>query len=145
MSTRTNIFLATRHLREVWNRGNVQAVEQTCTPDLVFHDSVGPPIVDRDAYKEYVASVRSAFPDLDITIHDLITNGRKVVVRWNFIGTHIGEIRGIAPTGRQVSFSGMTIFYISEGRIKEAWISWDSYGYLRQLGALEARERVASA
>ncbi len=145
MSTRANMFLATRHYREVWNQGSLNAVDQICAPDIVFHDPASPPILSRDAYKDYVSAVREAFPDLEFTIHDLITSGRKVVVRWTFIGTHIGEIRGIQPTGKHVTFTGTSIYHFKDGRIKEAWISWDTYGYLRQLGAISTGRKAARA
>jgi steroid delta-isomerase-like uncharacterized protein len=78
--------------------------------------------------------LRTSFPDLTITIEDLIAEGDKVVTRLTARGTHQGTFRGIAPTGRVVSWTGIRIFRIAEGKIVEHWANWDDLSLLQQLG-----------
>jgi predicted ester cyclase len=82
-----------------------------------------------------MASLLAAFPDGRWTIEDQVAEGDKVVTRWSFTGTHQGELMGIAPTGKQVTTSGMVIDRIVEGKIVEEREEWDTLGMMQQMGA----------
>lgn len=69
-------------------------------------------------------------------IQELFSAGDRVVVRWVGTGTHIGEVNGIAPTGKAVRVEAITIHRMREGKIAETWEVWDTLGFLQQLGAL---------
>ena len=132
-----NKRLVRRLVDEVWNRGNLDLIDEIANADYVRHDPSWPePIQNRDAYKEYVATVRHAFADLQFTIEDLIAEGDKVVVRWTLKGTHDGEFMGIKPTWREVTLPGMTIIRIGSGRIAEGWDGYDALGLMQQLGVI---------
>jgi predicted ester cyclase len=75
-----------------------------------------------------VLEVRSAFPDLHITIDDVVAEGDKVATRWTLRGTHKGEFTGITPTGKQLAMWGMSIDRVVGGRIVETWIRYDTLG-----------------
>jgi predicted ester cyclase len=66
----------------------------------------------------------------------MLVDGDKVIVRWTCRGTHRGVFRGVAPTGKQVTFGGMNIYRIVAGKIVERWAYEDGLGLLQQLGAL---------
>jgi predicted ester cyclase len=78
----------------------------------------------------------TAFPDLHFTIEDQIAEGDKVVNRVTARGTHLGDFRGIPPTGKQVTVAGITIDRIAGGKLVESWTSWDFLGILQQLGVV---------
>jgi steroid delta-isomerase-like uncharacterized protein len=83
---------------------------------------------------QFVTMIRSAIPDLRITIEDDMAEGDKVVTRWIGQGTHQGELMGIAPTGNQVTFTGITIHRIEATKIVEEWSNWDALGVMHQIG-----------
>ena len=67
-----------------------------------------------------------AFPDLNVTLEDVIAEGDKVVTRWTIRGTHQGELMGIAPTEEQIALKGITIHRIEADKIAEEWERYDS-------------------
>lgn len=134
-----NKKLMSRGIDEVWNQGHFAVADELIDSDFVAHtprsadDLHGP-----EGVKRYYASLREAFPDLHFTIEDQIAEGDKVVARWTAEGTHKGEFRGIPPSGKQVSLSGITINRVADGTMMEGWTNLDELGLLRQLGALPA-------
>jgi steroid delta-isomerase-like uncharacterized protein len=79
-----------------------------------------------------------AFPDLHVANDDLIAEDDKVVIRNTVTGTHLGEYRGVPPTGKSVSYNEMFIFRFADGWIAEMWGVVDVYAQLRQLGMIPA-------
>ena len=77
-----------------------------------------------------------AFPDLQHTVEEIIAEGNAVAARWTTHGTHTGTFQGIAPTGRRVTTSGVTVHHLREGRIAETWLAFDNLSFLQQLGAV---------
>jgi predicted ester cyclase len=71
-----------------------------------------------------------------LTIEDVIAEGETVMTRWSCRGTHKGELNGIAPTGKQITISGVTIARISNGKIAEGYVNWDAQGLMQQLGVV---------
>ena len=69
-------------------------------------------------------------------ILDLVTEGDKVAVRYNIIGTHKGELQGIPPTGKEVSFSAMDFITLIDGKVAEEWEIADNMGLMQQIGAI---------
>ncbi|HLH62558.1 MAG TPA: ester cyclase [Ktedonobacteraceae bacterium] len=78
--------------------------------------------------------VRATFPDIRLTISDLVVDGEKVVVRWVLQGTDLGGYEGHAPTGRPIHMTGITIMRMEQETIVEEWNEVDIAGMLRQLG-----------
>ena len=78
----------------------------------------------------------TSFPDAAITADDQFAVNGKVATRWTARGTQTGEIAGIAPTGRQVTVSGLTVMRLDDGMVVEDWTTWDALGMLVQLGAV---------
>ena len=87
-----------------------------------------------DGVKMIIRMVAAAFPDVHITIHDMLQEPGKVGVRAEISGTHLGELFGIAPTGKQVSFRLHEFHTLAHGRITTTWHMEDWFGLFQQLG-----------
>jgi len=89
-----------------------------------------------ESIKSFYTAFWSAFPDASVTIDHLMAEGNQVACCFTITGTHRGEYLGIPATGREVSFTGITILRFVDGRCIERWSQADSVGLLQQLGAL---------
>src|SRR5690348_8082174 len=118
------------------NRGVVSGAEATFAPHCVVHINGNPePNLSLDAFKQMVAGLLGAFPDLHFTIDDQIVAGDKVATRWTAEGTNDGPTPAGPPTGRRARFCGMMLDRVVDGKVVERWEQWDEAGMLRQLGA----------
>jgi predicted ester cyclase len=125
MSAEENKTLVRREQEELWNHtGNLDAAEE-----LFAHDYV-------EAAEQEAADFRRGFPDVVSTIEDLIAEGDRVVARWRSSATHRGEYMGIPPTGKEVEFTGISVYRIEAGKIAESWTVEDQLGLMRQIGAI---------
>lgn len=137
MSTATNKELARQYIEELWNNGRLELASTLLAPGYAVHDPGTPGRQGGiEGEKEAVSLYRSAFPDLHFTIEDLIAEGDRVVVRWSARGTHLGDLMGMPPTGRQGSPTGMSILHCVDGKIHEHWHNWDTLGLMQQLGVI---------
>ena len=137
MSVEQNKALARKAFEEVINSGNLDLVDETTAAEFVRHDLGGlPDIVGSEAVKLFIKGGRAAFPDIHMTIEDLIAEGHKVVVRYTARGTHTGEFRGIAPTGKQVTWAGINIYQEEGGKVVETWQLSDRLGMMQQMGVI---------
>jgi steroid delta-isomerase-like uncharacterized protein len=129
-------MLARRYMTEVWDKGNLEAVDELVAPTFIDHNPPPGLPSDRDGLKQSVTLFRTAFPDLKSTIEDLVAEGDKVVGRIVARGTHRGEFQGIQPTGKPVTIEGIFIGRVAGGKLMESWEQFDAAGLLQQLGAL---------
>jgi steroid delta-isomerase-like uncharacterized protein len=137
MSTVSNKELLRSYLDEAYSKGNTAAVDQYVAPDFVNHNPVlGPQEQGAEGEKQRVRLFRSAFPDLHGDFGDLISEGDKVAGRITNTGTQLGDLMGLAPTGKRVSWQTIGIWRIANGKIAERWIQHDFLGLLQQLGAI---------
>ncbi len=131
--------IARREIEEVFNAGDLDVVDELYAAEYVGHDPALPePVRGPAGVKEQVSGYRAAFPDLRLTAETMLAEGDRVVIRWTAVGTHEGELFGVAPTGRQATVTGISLTRIVGGRIVEDWTSWDALGLMQQLGALPA-------
>ena len=84
--------------------------------------------------KPIIRSMAAAFPDLHITIHDMLQQPGKIAVRAEISGTHLGELFGIAPTGKKVSFRLHEFHTLVNGLVTTTWHMEDWFGLFLQLG-----------
>jgi steroid delta-isomerase-like uncharacterized protein len=134
MKLEQNKAIVRGYLNELVNNGNFAAFDTYFSEDVVFNDS-------RD-FKQQLArmqAIRAAFPDHRLTIEDQIAEGDKVVTRVIFHGTHRGEFAGVAPTGKQVKYSGIAVDRIAGGKVVEMWHIANTQGLLQQIGAIKGR------
>ncbi len=144
MSTEENKAIVRRFI-EVCNRGNLTeilaTIDELFVPDFVFHDPNLPfpgGIRSREDYKQFFTDFGAALPG-QFTIEDLIAEREKVVGRYTYRGTHQGQWRGVAPTGKAVTFTATETDRIVGGKIVEAWENVDQLSVLRQLGLILAQ------
>jgi steroid delta-isomerase-like uncharacterized protein len=133
-----NKTISRRFIEEAFNKGNVDVIDEIVSSNIVTHDPAAPPNMPAgsEGVKQMVLGYRSAFPDIKVTIDDLIAEGDKVVTRWSARGTHEGELMGIPPTGKEGQVTGISIDRIEGGQIVESWTNWDTLGLLQQIGAV---------
>ena len=139
-----NSILIRRWFEEVWNNGRMEAIDEMASPDVIGHGQAQHATdIGLKEFKPFVQALRSAFPDMKVTIDYVIEQGDKVVARWTSTMTHRGEFLGIAPTGKKATITGTTTQRISGGKIVEGWDNWDQLGLLVQIGAVPAAHFVA--
>ncbi len=132
-----NKALVRRFMEEVFNRGNLAAVDELWKPDGI------------EGGRRAVEHLRAAFPDYHRTVEAQVAEGDLVVTRWTMRGTHRGPYRSgalrrtLAPTGRRVEVPGISIHRLAGGRIVESWVQGnDSAQLLLQLGALPVDDQA---
>ena len=139
-----NSLLIRRWFEEVWNRGRMEAIEEMASPDVIGHGQAQHATdIGLKEFRVLAADLRGAFPDMKVTIDDVIEQGDKVVARWTATMTHRGLFLGIAPTGKKATITGTSTQRISGGKIVEGWDNWDQLGLLVQIGAIPAAHFVA--
>lgn len=121
-----------------WNDADDSAIDALTTEGFRL-EAPGPGRIEgREALKRTVAAWRRGFPDGRMELQFVFAEKDAVVARWSARGSHRGEFLGFAPTGRQASWTGLTIYRIEDGRVAEAWGEVDALGLMRQLGGIEA-------
>ena len=138
MTTQQNSVLIRRLWEEVVNAHNLERARELCIPDYVHHDPAlpGTDIHGLDNYLQTISAFFTALPDIHVTVHDLISEGDKVVSRWTFRGTHQAALMGIPATGKQVAVGAISVHRLNGGKIVEGWVNFDTLGLLQQLGAV---------
>jgi predicted ester cyclase len=126
MSVEKNKALARRYQEEVWGKGNLDLIDELLAADFVDHSLPAGMDPSFAGAKRAVQGALDAFPDGRWTVEDVIAEGEKVVLRWKMDATHEHEFRGIAPVGKPVTVTGITILRIVGGKIVERWVNWDS-------------------
>jgi steroid delta-isomerase-like uncharacterized protein len=130
--------LAQRWFTEVMNQGNEDAIDEITAPNFVDHDPLPGTSPDRDGLHDFVKQVRSAFPDVEAEIDDIIVEGDRIAVRSTVRGTHEGDFMGIAATGKKVEFANYDFVRIENDQAVEHWGTIDSAALMEQLGAVPA-------
>ena len=126
-------------LYEADNKKDLTILDEVISPDF-FDPSFqlrGP-----EGYKQFETAFFKAFPDWIETIEDIIAEGDKVWVRFTGTGTHKGDFRGLAPTGKKVTFKGVQIWRLIDGKVVSKDSILDLLDALRQLGAIEYTEKA---
>jgi predicted ester cyclase len=120
-----NKALMRRLFEEGFHSGKLAVVDEIFHPNFVDR-STPEQLPGTEGVKDYISMVRTGFPDISITIEDLVAEEEKVVVRSTWRGTHLGEYEGIAPTSKQVTRSMIQIFHVKDGKLLEEWSEGES-------------------
>lgn len=136
-----NKSVVLRSETELWSKGNLAVGDELYSPDFVCHFVVGPEWRGLEGIKGEVRRHRTSFPDWNERVDDIIAEGDKVVIRFTSTGTQLGELEGIAPTGRKVGIQEVAIFRLAGGKIVEQWGLPDIHGLMEQLSAPTADKR----
>jgi predicted ester cyclase len=133
-----NKELVRRFYQEVFVDWNLALVDEVVSSEFRSHDWPEGGPTGPQAFRDFYAQVRSAFPDTHYEVDDLIAGGDKVVVRWRLLGTHQGDFRGTAPTGRPIELKGIAIYRVEGGKLMERWVVFDLHGLIEQIEGASA-------
>lgn len=123
-----------RRYQEASNRNDLAALDELVAADLISHNAAPGLPPGLEGGKMAHRATLAAFPDLHYHIEDLIAEGDRVVMRFRLHCTHRGEFLGLAPTGKEVSLDGISIFRLADGKIVEHWAVQDGLSLMVQLG-----------
>src|SRR5579859_5744541 len=138
-STHENAALIRRFYDEIFTLGDLDVADELIASDFVEHiPSPLPtqPTLGPKAVKWFASMYRTAFPDLHVSIEDLMAIDDKIVTRVTWHGTHRGQLLGTDPTGKRVDIAGIDVSRVAEGQLVEHWGQIDVLGMLSQLGFL---------
>lgn len=122
MSASANKIIARRFFEEVVARQCERAARDLVAPNAVVHAPLGR-FTGPDGVKRFGAKLRSAFPDAQIAVEDVIADGNQVAARWTLRGTQRGELLGVPPIGKPTILQGVSLFRLADGQIVETWIA----------------------
>ena len=128
-----------RHGFEEMNKGkaaDMAARDERYATDVVYHSGTGEDLRGLKANKQNNSEFFSAFPDIHLTIDDMVAERDKVVLRYTATGTNKGAFMGIPPTNKKLTVWGINIARIAGGKIVEEWERYDSLGMMQQLGVV---------
>jgi predicted ester cyclase len=112
-----------------WTSGDLDALDSTMGEGYVLH-----PDMTLEDLKTIIRDFRRGFPDLSVTLEDIISEGDRIAYRWTMRGTHQGEIEGIAPTGRPMTATGISMLRVQDGKVVEDPFESSSPSMQEQLG-----------
>jgi steroid delta-isomerase-like uncharacterized protein len=130
-----------RHgIEEIFNRRNMTIADERFAEDIVLHSPAqDEPLRGRETLKEFIGKLHTAFPDMHVTLEDLVTAGDRVVTRCTTRGTQDGEYFGTPATGNSVIVNEVQIYRVVDGKIVELWLVFNVLGVLQQLGVIPAK------
>ena len=134
MSVEENKTLANRFYEEILNRRKLDVADEVLASQYFDHSASAPGL---DNFKQYLAMITRVFPDINVTVEDMLADDHKVAVRLTVRGTQADSFRGFPPTGGQATWSGMDIIHISNGKIVDRWSERDFLHMLVQLGHVQ--------
>ncbi len=126
-------------IEELKGEGNFSAASAMMAIDFVAHMPFGK-IDGRDQYISSNEMMRAAFPDMKVSLTQLVAEDDMVAVRMAVSGTQLGEFLGLPPTGKKIEMNGAAFFRIANGKIVEGWSFPDLFGLMQQLGAMPELE-----
>jgi steroid delta-isomerase-like uncharacterized protein len=118
MTTTDHKPIAQRIL-DAFSTGDIAFLEHVVAQDYVQHGPQVPPT--REAFFVFANAFHRSFPDGRYLVNDMLSEGDKVMIRWTFQGTHMGEWMGRPATGKQITFTGMDLWRFADGKFAESW------------------------
>jgi steroid delta-isomerase-like uncharacterized protein len=136
--------LARRFYEDVMVGGDLGVIDELLTADFVDHEE-GPPGSPggHEGVRFFVTTFREAFPDMQVSMDDVIESGDRIVVRATMRGTQTGELMGIPASGNRVELEMIDIVRVEDGRVAEHWGAADNLSLMQQIGAIP-QEAAAS-
>lgn len=137
MSTEDNKALVRRYLVELVTKRNPDIVDELVAKNGggTCGGSMGR-VLGRDVFRANAEQVLAAFPDLELTIEEMVAEGDAVAIRWTARGTHGGPLMGIPATGRYVTITNIELHHIADGQIRYIFAMPDTMSLLQQLNVL---------
>ena len=138
-----NKALMRRAIEEVWNRENFAILKEIVASDFVIHASTPEAeIHGAEGAKQFITMLHNAIPDIHFVIADQVAEGDRVVTRWVAHGTHLGDLMGMPPSGKQVSITATDIDRIANGKVVECWTTLDGAAMMQQMGLVPAQRQA---
>ncbi|MDO8123521.1 MAG: ester cyclase [Candidatus Hermodarchaeota archaeon] len=135
MSLEENKALISKVIEAV-NGRNLTLLDELIASDFVYHTDTQQ-IQGLEVMKQVIEEEINGFPDLHVAIEDVIAEGHKVCIRLKETGTHTGKFRGLAPTGKKINYTAITIWRIVNSKVVEGWGVYDMLDFYKQLGVIE--------
>ena len=128
-----------RNFLDGFNGSNLASVEEWVAPNFTNIDPGTPPLpAGPEGYRLLINGYRTAFPDLQMTVDDMVAEGDKVAVRWTARGNNTGPLMNMPASGKAATVTGISILTISGGKVAEQRSNWDTLGMLQQFGVIPA-------
>jgi steroid delta-isomerase-like uncharacterized protein len=129
---------------EVWNKGRESAIDEMCAKDAVGHGQThdGTDIIGLESFKHFWRAFRAGFSDIHVTFHQTIAECDLAMLQWTIRMKHTGPFVGIPATGKTITAKGMSIQRFKDGKIVEAWDTYDQLAIMVQLGAVSLENLV---
>ena len=121
---------------DVLNNNNLSTADEILHPEYTNY-SMPAPSKGPEGFKQVIGMFKNAFPDLHITLEDIITEGDKIATRGYWTGTHKGDFMGIPATGKTVKVPYIDIWNAENGKLKENWVQMDMLGLMQQFGVVK--------
>jgi steroid delta-isomerase-like uncharacterized protein len=123
---------------DCWHKRDLDAAYRVYANDIVFQRPPFPKVIGKEANRQSDEGSLSAFSEIQSLIHELVVEGDTAVAHWTWRGVHTGTLLslGIPATGKEVEFSGCSIYHFRDGKIAEQWEFGDLLGFLQQLGVI---------
>jgi len=125
-----------RMYTEVMTKGNNALFDELTAPNFREHELVPGFEPNREGVKKWMTAFRTAIPDIQILVNDVISQGDKVVARVTIHGTQKGPLMGIPATGKKFQMDVIDIVRFENGKLAEHWGVSDMLGMLTQIGVV---------
>jgi steroid delta-isomerase-like uncharacterized protein len=136
LATAQNKDIYERYLKEVWENGNLDAIDDYLSPDFHNNDPI-PGIPDGPAgERKLIEMFRASFSDFSTNVETAVEEGDKLAARWTADATHTAQFAGVPASGKRVQMIGVEHLRFADGKIEEVSINFDMTGLLIQLGAM---------
>ncbi|HEV2415636.1 MAG TPA: ester cyclase [Candidatus Dormibacteraeota bacterium] len=129
-----NLALVRNMEEDLFNHRDPSAVDRYVSPDYTLRTAGAGAPSGREAVRTYIAAYLAGFPDLCISIDQLLAVGDKVIGVFTFTGTHHGDLFGVTPSGRSISVRQIAIYRVEDGQVVDEWEISDQLGLMQQIG-----------
>lgn len=129
-----NIAKVRAFVDQFFNKGHYDSADRYLSPHYVDHNPFPGQPNTLAGFKQGCRDFRAAFPDLHLTIHDIMASGNKVIIRGTISGTNTGPFMGAPATGKRIKVTGIDIVRFAHGKAVEHWGNDDDAGMMQQLG-----------
>ena len=132
-ATDANKQLVMRHFNEVINQKQLSIIPELFAENFSSIAPNGDIVTGRDHLAQYLGYFFTAFPDLHMTLEEMLAEDDRVAARVTVQGTHQGEFWGIAPTNRQISIQEVFMIKVTGNFVAEARPILDLHSLILQL------------
>jgi predicted ester cyclase len=142
MSIEENKAVVRRFFEELLSTDGLAVADELLSPGFRFYFAGSTDPMGLERYKEFLVARRATFPDRRFVVEDMIAEGDKVSARFTMRGAHKGEFRGIAPSGKEVTMTGIDMIRLADGKMVEDRVEVDQLGMMQQLGVIASPQQA---